>query len=244
MIYELVLPSDTQIVHYECLCIDCNQVSEPDKLAILKVNKQIKAEVSAMFYSTRTFNILTGASLDCFMRPSGELHLMPGGFVLDSRAAIRFLEISFVPDYAQVPGDRHRERMSHWWAEGGFEEDGLTRRERTELIHTVDKERVKAVWNEAERYLHQFRSLEELTINIEQAYCPLGCCRMVRFLAKLIARFYRKRDGKIPQIHIEGELNHDEWGLMAFVVQTGWVMDPDSDEEVYSSESSDDDYDG
>lgn len=176
-----------------------------------------------MFYGHYHFTVLTGSDLDRFMCPAGAPLLVPEGFVLVSRAAIRFLEIHFVPDTSHMPVDWQKERMSH---------GSMTRQEWHDMQHAIDKERVRAVWVEAERYLHQFHSLEELTINIRHACCRRGCCKMVGFLAKLMAGFSCTRHGQVPKITIDGALDGKDYQLMMTAVQTGVVLEsPDNDDD-------------
>lgn len=204
-IYDhLLLLEHVNVFYCDACCSTCSEHESRPDLAILQVNRQVNKEASALLYSTGTFVISTGRDLACFMSKTNDFCLYtPSRETFPSRAAIRSLEIRFVADY--IPTDFHEERMKELWHSPDFRSE--TRRKRAKHLHDLDRTASVAVWGVAGELLCMMHGLKNLTVNVEQAFCPEGCCRLVDVIARSLRRLQQKPELKIT---IEGSLDNVE----------------------------------
>lgn len=185
-------------------CTACDPHESIPDLAILRVNRQINKEASALLYSTSTFVISTGRELACFMSMTDDFCFYTAVTeTFPSRAAIRSLEIRFVADY--IPIDFHEERMKELWQSTDFR--GETRQRKAKHLHDLDRTASEAVWGVAGELLCMMHGLQNLTVNVEQAFCPEGCCRLVDVVARSLRRLRRNPELKV---NVTGSLDDDE----------------------------------
>ena len=207
-IYEhLLLIAEGHVFHCACCCSSCTLPDDIPDLAILQVNRQINREASALLYSTSTFVVSTGRDLAGFMTKTTDFCLYTAVTeTFPSRAIIRSLEIRFVADYS--PTDVHEERMRELWRSQDFR--GETRRKKAKYLHDLDRTASEAVWVVAGELLGMMHGLKDLTVNIEQAFCPEGCCRLVDVVARSLRRLRRKEGlritvtGSLDDVELKG----------------------------------------
>lgn len=185
-------------------CSACDPHENIPDLAILRVNRQINEEASAFLYSTGTFVVSTGRDLAGFMSKTDDFCVYTAVTeTFPSRAAIRSLEIRFVAEYNTT--DFHEERMQELWHSAVFR--GESRRRKAKHLHDLDRNASRAVWGVAGELLSMLHGLQNLTVNVEQAFCPDGCCRLVDAVARSLRRLRRKPELKV---NVTGSLDDDE----------------------------------
>lgn len=204
-IYDhLLLVGRINIFDCAACCTACDQHETMPDLAILRVNQQTKEEASAFLYRNSTFVVSTGRDLACFMSKTDDFCLYTAVTeTFPSRAAIRSLEVRFVADY--IPTDFHEERMKELWHSTEFREE--TRRRKAKHLHDLDRTASEAVWAVAGELICLMHGLQNLTVNIEQAFCPEGCCRLVHSVARSLRRLCRKDD---LTVNVTGSLENGE----------------------------------
>ncbi len=235
-IYELLLIFES-VDAYNCApcCVACPPREEIPYVPILRVNRQTNKEASALLYSTSTFIISTGRDLIRFMsKPEDYCLYTPATETFPTRAAIRSLELRFVADY--IPTIYHEERMRELWQNQGFGEQ--SRKQRAKHLHDLDRNSSQAVWLVAGELLRMLDGLKVLTINLEQAFCPEGCCRLVKDVVRSLRKF-RHKSGL--EIKVKGNLDDSE----VEVVTSGLKFreaenDSNEDDGTESDDSSDD----
>lgn len=79
-------------------------------------------------------------------------------------------------------------------------------RQRAQSIHDYEKSLSDTVWQQACLSLLSMRGLEKLTLDVEQAFCPQGCCRRTGYLVGVLIGFkFRKVEIKVEGDIIRGE---------------------------------------
>jgi len=185
-------------------CTACLPGETVPDLAILRVNRQINGEASTFFYSTSTFIVSTGRDLACFMSKTDDFCLFTAVTqTFPSRAAIRSLEIRFMADY--IPIELHEQRMKELWHSAHFRAE--TRRRKAKHLHDLDRTASEAVWDVAGELLSMMHGLRNLTVNIEQAFCPEGCCRLVDAVTWSLRGLRRRPE---VRINVTGSLDNGE----------------------------------
>lgn len=211
-IYELVLLEDDKVYPFDYKPCSCNCPKynrQAPCISLLRVNKQINAEATEILYSSVTFHLTTGYALMRFMAV-GELCMYgtPNSkHVFSSRHLIRSLHLKVVPEY--IPNEVHSSRMLECWADPIFQT--ITKKQRAQIIHQNYREVCQMVWTNAGKVVTEMKGLNLLSIDVEQAFCPSGCCRMVGHVLKSFQGL-KKKDGF--KITISGELKHEEQEML------------------------------
>ncbi len=147
-------------------------------LGILGVNRQIRDEAKTVYYRGNAFEL---GPL------SGIHHLFPGDRYAFS--LIRSLTISFSP---RTLSQRIREEVRHgyrqmWVEESRYEEDAVQAcQNRARLLHNAERRMLETIWKMRILDLAAMVSLRSLHLDLEDCYCPTGCCRLVSALGKCI----------------------------------------------------------
>lgn len=123
--------------------------------------------------------------------------------VFPSRHLIRSLHLQVLPDF--LPSEEHSSRMLEYWADPRFHQ--ASTRERAQTIHDSYHEGCQAVWMSAGNVISHMEGLNVLSLDVEQAFCPNGCCRMVRHVLRSLRDLRKKENFKI---NVSGELNNEE----------------------------------
>lgn len=202
-----------------------NQVLGPCT-ALLLVNKQINAETTPMLYGNAVFNVNAGDQLQRFMTRPEHFHLLdhPGWagseeLYFASRRFIRHLCISFISwkntEFCHEAGE-----WSDLAFRGTFSSKSPYKRQNFGVDFTKRHHRA---WYDA-RVVGQNMidmELKTLTLNVEHAYCPTGCCR---YTDGVMATFrYLKRRNKDVVVSLRGAGTLKEVELFAKVFE-GWVV--------------------
>lgn len=124
-------------------------------------------------------------------------------FIFPSRHLIRNLQIKFVPEH--TPAEFRDQRNVDLWADADFR--AKTTSERAQFLHQNDRDLSEMVWFNAGVTIPKLRALKSLTLDIEQCFCPMGCCRMT---SQLIASLEGLKTKKGIKLVINGSLLPDE----------------------------------
>ena len=118
-------------------------------------------------------------------------------FIFPSRHLIRNLQIKFVPEH--TPAEFRDQRNLDLWGDADFREK--TTSERAQLLHQSDRDLSEMVWFNVGVTIPKLRALKSLTLDIEQCFCPMGCCRMT---SQLIASLEGLKTKKGIELVING----------------------------------------
>ncbi|MCJ1365444.1 hypothetical protein MMC16_004565 [Acarospora aff. strigata] len=242
-IYELLLLFDRVDV-YNCApcCSACPPLENVPNVAILRINRQVNREASAFLYSNNTFILSTGREVMRFMTMSEDFCLYtPPTETFPTRALIRSLEVRYVADY--ISTDFHEERTKELWQSEEFRRDSRSRK--AKHFHDEDRSASEAVWLVSGKVLRLLHGLRVLTVNLEQAFCPGGCCRLVDVAASSLGKLRRKPGLKIK---VEGNLDSTEMEAVMHALSTTGLSDVTkesnrsesegvSDEDIHSDSS-------
>lgn len=137
--------------------------------------------------------------------------------VFPSRHLIRSLHLKVLPEY--MPSEVHSGRMIECWADPNFQH--MTKKQRAQINHQYYREVCQAVWTNAGKVITQMEGLNVLSLDVEQAFCPSGCCRMV---GHLLRSFRGLRKKEHFHVKISGELKPEEkiMLLKGLVGDTTW----------------------
>ncbi|MCJ1464965.1 hypothetical protein MMC07_003580 [Pseudocyphellaria aurata] len=268
-IYELSLLQDNKVYPFDykpCGC-DCpKHKRHAPAVALLRVNRQINREATPLLYSRVQFRLSTGYVFMKFMA-LGEVCMYgspSAGEMYPSRHLIRSLRIKFVPEH--MPTEVRSGHVLDCWADPGFQL--LSKKQRARAIHRYNRDVCEAVWTNAGKVVTLMRDLKSFSMDLEQAFCPLGCCRMVGHVLKSLKGLKKKGGFTIT---VSGELKNQERQMILGGLQysgpagdDGSVQGPlvhgedgdevedeaehqeqheDEDEEDEESDESDEDYD-
>lgn len=182
--------------------------------ALLQINSQIRAEAAPIFYGTNSWTIID----------------IPRGLSLP--------EVFFTHVHeATVTFDRRVMSIKKVWSISDQVFDKTTKtgssHNRLHIIHNKLKKHLLAIWQDKCSTLRTMSSLTELTVDVENCKCPIGCCRMVvDIFAELDGRVTLKDERRIE---IDGLVFEQE----AELIHTGnfrCEACDDIDEEEYVSE--------
>lgn len=120
-----------------------------------------------------------------------------------SRHLIRSLRIKFVPEH--MPSEVRSGHVMGCWSDPNFQL--LSKKQRAQAIHRHNRNVCEAVWTNAGKVITMMRQLKFLSIDLEQVFCPLGCCRMVGHVLQSL-RGLRKKEGFT--VAVTGELKDEE----------------------------------
>lgn len=95
--------------------------------------------------------------------------------------------------------------MRELWHSADFR--GESRRRKAKHLHDLDRSASRAVWGVAGELLSMLHGLQNLTVNVEQAFCPDGCCRLVDAVARSLRTLRRKPELKV---NVTGSLDDEE----------------------------------
>lgn len=207
-IYELALLQDSKVYPFDykpCSC-DCPKYKRhAPAVALLRVNRQINREATPLLYSRVTFRLSTGYLFMKFMA-LGEVCMYgspSASEVYPSRHLIRSLRIKFVPEH--MPSEVRSGHVLDCWADPNFQL--LSKKQRAQAIHRYNRDVCQAVWTNAGKVIILMRELKFLSMDLEQVFCPLGCCRMVGHVLRSL-KGLRKKEGFT--IEVSGELKEEE----------------------------------
>ena len=252
-IYRLVLNPE-KLCHpyryhaHNCGCPNWNHL--PPQVQLLRVSKQVQKEATTLLYGESTFYLCTGYDAMMFMANVDhccENHVPTPENLFRSRHLIRELSLCIIPEYASQP--MQAQRVQDFWADPDF--CSLSKRRRIEILHAHECYRTVSVWRDLGRLLAQLEALEVLTLDVEQAFCPYGCCRLTRSVINSFRDIYLLKTAKSRRLlfRIENALDDTEKnklinGLVSDDWSEGETSDDDSDSsEDDDSESDDDDSD-
>lgn len=250
-IYELALLQDSKVYPFDykpCGC-DCpKHQRHPPAVALLRVNRQINREATPLLYSRVLFRLSTGYLFMKFMA-LGEVCMYgspTGSEIYPSRHLIRSLRIKFVPEH--MPSEVRSGHVLDCWADPNFQL--LSKKQRAQSIHRYNRDVCQAVWTNAGKVITLMRELKFLSMDLEQVFCPLGCCRMVGHVVRSL-KGLRKKEGFT--ITVSGELQEVEKRMvLGGLKYGGQAVDDRSINELSEEEeegdddeddSEDDDYD-
>lgn len=207
-IYELALLQDSKVYPFDykpCGC-DCpKHKRHAPAVALLRVNRQINQEATPLLYSSVIFSLSTGYLFMKFMA-RGEVCMYgypTGSEVYPSRHLIRSLRIKFVPEH--MPSDVRSTHVLDCWADPSFQL--LSKKQRAQAIHHHNRDVCETIWTNAGKVISLMRELKFLSMDLEQALCPLGCCRMVGHVVQSLKGLKKKQGFTIS---VSGELKYAE----------------------------------
>lgn len=155
--------------------------------------------------------------------------------IFPSRHLIRSLHLKVMPEH--MPTEVHSGRMLECWADPHFQH--ITKKQRAQIIHQYYREVCQAVWTNAGKVITQMEKLNVLSLNVEQAFCPNGCCRMVGHVLRSFRGFRKKENFNIK---ISGELKPEEKIMLlkglgskddtTWEVETNAIFEEDDDESL------------
>ncbi|MCJ1428861.1 hypothetical protein MMC29_006772 [Sticta canariensis] len=247
-IYELSLLQDTRVYPFDykpCGC-DCpKHKRHAPAVALLRVNRQINHEATPLLYGRVTVHLSTGYIFVKFMA-RGEVCMYGSpteSEIYPSRHLIRSLRIEFVPEH--MPSEVRSGHLQDCWADPNFRL--LSKRKRTQEIHRYNRDVCQAVWTNAGKVINLMRALKSLTIDFDQVFCPLGCCRMVGHVLKSLGRLRKKKSFTMK---ISGELQEGEKQMVlgwlkssGQAVDDGSVIEPFEEREEEEDEDEEDEED-
>lgn len=206
-IYELLLFHDRVVFPYgykPCGC-DCpKRRRHAPAVALLGVNRQINKEASEILYGGVTFHLSMGHQFMRFMSHGQKdaYGIRDPSQVFPSRPLIRSLSLEFAPDNMAYDHDL---KVMGFWALESFR--ALSKQKRLKAIHDLNRRTCQMWWDCAGRVIKSLPLLEDLTLDVSQSFCPMGCCRMAGYVVHSLRRI-RNKEGL--DISVEGELNPKE----------------------------------
>lgn len=211
-IYELVLLPEDQVYPFDYKPCSCNcpkHLRHAPSVSLLAVNKQINSEATAILYGGVTFNLATGFLLMKFMAQERVcFYGVPDlSKIYPSRQFIRSLHLNILPEF--TPHEVHASRMLECWSDSNFQQ--LSKKQRAQSIHQHEREVCQTAWTNAGKMIMQIKALKSLLLDVEQAFCPGGCCRMVGHVLRSFRSVRKKEDFKIEVL---GELKPEEKGML------------------------------
>ncbi|KAI9698689.1 MAG: hypothetical protein M1836_003799 [Candelina mexicana] len=147
-------------------------------IGVLGVNRQIRDEAKTVYYRGNAFVLGPLAGIH---------HLFPSDRYAFS--LIRSLTIHFSP---RTLSQKVREEVRHgyrqrWVEESRYEENTVQAcQNRARLLHNTERRMLETIWKMRVLDLAAMMSLKSLYLDLEDCYCPTGCCRMVSALGKCI----------------------------------------------------------
>ncbi|KAI9718384.1 MAG: hypothetical protein M1812_004105 [Candelaria pacifica] len=147
-------------------------------LGILGVNRQVRDEAKTVYYRGNSFELGPLAGIH---------HLFPSDRYAFS--LIRSLTIGFSPN---TLSPKIRDEVRHgyrqrWVDESRYEENTVQAcQNRARLLHNAEKRMLETIWKMRVLDLAAMVSLKSLHLDLEDCYCPTGCCRLVPALGKCI----------------------------------------------------------
>lgn len=170
--------------------------------------------------------------------------------VYPSRHLIRSLRIKFVPEH--MPSEVRSGHVLDCWADPNFQL--LSKKQRAQAIHRYNRDVCQAVWTNAGKVIILMRELKFLSMDLEQVFCPLGCCRMVGHVLESL-KGLRKKEGFT--IEVSGELKEEEKQMIlgglkysrhaldycSFTLEEGEDDEDDDDDDDDDEEDEDEDED-
>ena len=205
-IYEMCLLEDENVYPYDympCGC-DCPKSKRvAPSVALLLVNRQINTEATPLLYGNVTFHLETGYTFMRFCAFSDHICMFshpPEDKLFSTRHQIRSLSFKFVPE--MLERGPHASRVRDFWDDDSFRI--MSTRRKSQQIHTYVKSLSSTVWEQAAEVICDMRGLKKLQLNIDQAFCPQGCCRMVGHVIKALKDLRKKEGFKVTVL---GDLN-------------------------------------
>ena len=123
--------------------------------------------------------------------------------VFPSRHLIRSLNLQVLPEF--LSSEQHSTHMLEYWADPHFQH--VSKGQRAQILHQFYREVCQVVWMNADKVIAQMEGFNVLSLDVEQAFCPNGCCRMVGHVLRSIRNLRKKENFKI---NVSGELNNEE----------------------------------
>ena len=85
--------------------------------------------------------------------------------------------------------------------------------ERMQFIHDLQKEELRSIWDDRMSIIQRHVKLRFLEVDLEECYCPLGCCRMVDSVLDSIAghpNYSGSHEESLEHLHITGLASQKE----------------------------------
>lgn len=120
-----------------------------------------------------------------------------------SRNLIRSLRVKFVPEH--MPSEVRSGHIMGCWSDPHFQL--MSKKQRAQIIHRYNRSVCQTVWTNAGKVITMIRDLKFLSIDVEEVFCPQGCCRMVGHVMRSL-RGLRKKEGFT--VAVTGELKDEE----------------------------------
>lgn len=185
-IYRFVLLPESDVYLYKYASSRGRKTRSRPGLAILSTNRQINQEATAVLYSKATFHLQTGFDFITFMSDAINRDMtiaLPTAHSHPSRHLIRHLHLAFVPE--RLTEENLRARAKTNWEDPVFQE--MSRVQRHTEIHDSEVEETWQAWRTAAKAAEVLAGLglKTLMLDVEQAFCPHGCCRLLEELAQL-----------------------------------------------------------
>lgn len=162
-----------------------------------------------------------------------------------SRGYIRSLRIKFIPEF--LPADVRSGHILDCWSDPPFRL--LSKKQRASAIHRYNRELCQAVWTNTGKVITQMTGLETLYLDIEQSFCPHGCCRMVGHVLRSLqairkkAGFTLRVSGELcleeSSMLLKGLSYYNDKSMFAPKLSKSWETDNESEEEEEEDDNDD-----
>ena len=162
------------------------------------VSKAIQHEALEMFYSARNH----------FVLPEG-YQLTVAGIgppqSMEPTLPVNSLSIAFdIRQIDDTDSSEWKENMCRFLQQdSGINFDQLSRQERLNQVHEYRKERLQDRWVGNVNLIKLHLKMEFLQIDLEECYCPLGCCRLVDWICGLLGPFRKGFPGRFEVVGIK-----------------------------------------
>lgn len=185
---------------------------------LLMVNRQLRAEASAVLYSSRnnTFYFPIGGSLRSVSMFS---KLWNGGRLVPP--PIRKLDCAYdMRDFTDTASNVFEDAK---WAyddderaPGGLSFEEIPHNERLEFLHRSYGYKLLGVWGYMAEVFDKMK-LDLLRLDVSNARCTLGCCRYLDEALGVLGDFRLGRGPYPKRIEILGVLDHEKESLKAYI---------------------------
>ena len=192
--------------------------TSPINQALLRgISKAMQSEASAVFYGPKNHFVLPCGPYD-FPRTSGHSHIYED----DLPEIPPFYSVSYTFDMRDVHWDPWtvRNEVVEWDKEdlkdyAETHTPGEIRADMGERIHLGAKIMLDTVWDKRCDIMRKKLTAEFLQIDLEECFCPLGCCRLVEEVCENVGPF----DNGFPStFEVVGVKDEEEAAIVKSVI--------------------------